>query len=145
MLESFTDAIPPDLAWVDDLLTRYGRWATSGGRGGRRCGSAEGQYRAPAVGDDDARRAPAPVVLDTVAALTVQRTLVRVPDRERVVLHVLYVPRPESIAAMLRSLQITPRDCRARHGRGLRMFANLHPLVDSRYNGATLTPSQRAV
>lgn len=144
MLESFCDAVAPDLQWADDLLTRYGRWAAGRSRGARTCGSAEGQYRAPAVADDDVRRAPAPVVLDTVAALTVQRTLIRVPDRERVVLHVLYVPRPEPIAAMLRSLQITPRDCRALHARGLRMFANLHAIVESRYTAGTLTPSQRA-
>lgn len=76
---------------------------------------------------------PAPVRLDASTALTVQRTLVRVPERERTVLHVLYVPQPRSVAAQLRALQITARDCRERHALGLRHFAETYRLafVDS--------------
>ena len=55
MLENFCEEIQPGLEWADDLLTRYGRWATSRSRGARTCGSAEGSYRAPAVGDDALR------------------------------------------------------------------------------------------
>ena len=126
MLENFCEEIQPGLKWADDLLTRYGRWATSRSRGARTCGSAEGSYRAPAVGDDDARRAPAPVALSAADAVAVQRALLRVPHRERTVLHVLYVPQRLSVAAQLRMLAITPRDCRARHAAGLRMFGNTY-------------------
>lgn len=133
MPENFSDPVPDDLVWADDLLTRYGRWAVSGGRGVRGCGSAERAYRAPAVADDDIRRTPAPVALDAAQAVMIQRTLIRVPDRERVILHVLYVPRPQPIAAQLRMLQVMPRDCRARHAAGLRMFANLYRVVAPRF------------
>lgn len=132
MLESFVDAIQPGLEWADDLLTRYGRWADSRSRGRRSCGSAEGNYRAPAVNDDDARRTPSMVLLNTPGALRVQRTLTRVPDRERTVLHVLYVPNRLPVVAQLRLLQVTPKTCRERHASGLRMFANLYQLHPAR-------------
>ena len=129
MLENFADDPPAELRWADDLLMRYGRWAAGRGRGGRTCGSAEGAYRAPVRGDDDARRMPAPVGIDTSTAMMVQRTLVRVPERERTVLHVLYVPQQRSVAAQLRALQITARDCRTRHASGLRFFATSYRLA----------------
>lgn len=132
MLESFTADIPPDLAWADDLLTRYGRWATRRSRGIGTCGSAEGNYRAPAREDDDARRTPAPVGLTAAEAVAVNRSFQQVPDRERIVLRVLYVPQRQPVHVQLELLRIPPSLCRARHAAGLRMFANLHGLTDTR-------------
>ena len=91
VLENFCEETRP--GWrADDLLTRYGRWATSRSRGARTW-QCRGPLFAPAVGDDDARRAPAPVALAAADAVAVQRALLRVPHRERTVLHVLYVPQ----------------------------------------------------
>ena len=132
MLEDFVSEIPQGLEWADELLMLYGRWASSRSGGARTCASAEGAYRSPAVGDDDARRVPRVVAMTSAEALQVQRTLVRVPDRERTALHVLYVPQRLPVVAQLRMLQITPRDCRTRHSAGLRMFANLWRVVGLR-------------
>lgn len=132
MPDPYYDDVPAHLLWVDDLLTRYGRWAQGRSGGPRTCGSAERAYRAPAVADDDARRTPAPVAMDSLTAVLVQKTLIRVPDRERMVLHVLYVPQRLPVAAQLRMLQVTARDCRARHAAGLRMFGNLYRVAASR-------------
>lgn len=123
--------VPAGLLWADELLTRYGRWAVQRGRGGRTCGSAEGAYRAPARDADDARRTPALQGMGAAEAMTVQRALIRVPDRERVALHVLYVPSRTPINAQLRLLQLTPRDVRQRHATGLLMFANLYRMIEA--------------
>jgi hypothetical protein len=114
--------IPPDLADADETLTRYGRWAMNRHHK-QHCGSAEGRYRTPPNDDD---RQPREVLMSTPQALAVQRALARVPDRERVVLAVLYVPRRIPIEAQLRILHIPPRLCRERHLLGLRVFRNMH-------------------
>lgn len=138
MLEAFAADIPPDLAWADDLLSRYGRWATRRARGGDTCGSVEGHYRAPARCDDDARRTPAPVGLTAAEAMAVNRSFQRVADRERIVLRVLYVPQRQSVEVQLRLLRIPPRLCRIRHAAGLRMFATLHSLTSARGDRHTI-------
>lgn len=129
MLESFTADLPKALDWADELLTRYGRWCTARSRGGQRCASAEGMYRAPA-GDDDIRRTGTDALLPSLDAMRTHRALVRVPDQERVVLQVLYVPQRLPVAAQLRILSLTPRTCRERHLSGVQMFANLHRLAN---------------
>lgn len=128
MLECFSADLPASLAWADDLLTRYGRWAAQLGRGGRTCGSAEGDYRAPVRGDDDARRTPA-VGLTAAEAVACNRSFQSVPDRERIVLRVLYVPQRQTVEAQLRLLRIPASLCRIRHESGVRMFANVHRLT----------------
>lgn len=121
-LENFACDVPESLQWADELLTRFGRWTRSGGKA--TCGSAEGHYRAPAKGDDDARRAPQSLKLDEFDAVKVNRALSGVPDHERIVLQILYIPRPQPIGLQLRLLRVPPKLCRIRHESGLRMFAN---------------------
>jgi hypothetical protein len=125
--ESFAAEIPEALWWADALLTQYGRWCTTG-KGARRCGSAEGNYRAPA-GEDDARRTGVDPLPSSVDAMRTHRALVRVADLERVVLHVLYVPQRLPVQAQVRMLRLTPPVVRQRHLDGLRMFANLHRIA----------------
>lgn len=123
--ENISADIPGNLAEADELLTRYGRWAMT--RAGReRCGSAESMYRPPQNDDD---RQPKADRLDMLDALNVQRALARVPDQQRVVLSVLYVPRRLPAEAQLRLLRIPPRLSRDRHLTGLRMFWNIYRLM----------------
>lgn len=120
MKENFAADIPLGLREADELLTRYGQWARDRMHR-RRCGSAEGRYRAPANDDD---RQPREVLQPDFEALRCQRALARVPELERVVLAVLYVPQRIPVEVRLRWLRIPPRLCRERHLRGLRMFHN---------------------
>jgi hypothetical protein len=123
--ENIACDIPKSLLEADDILTRYGRWAiTRGGR--RRCGSAEAAYRPPQNDDD---RQPRELVMDMLDALAVQRALARVPDLQRVVLAILYVPRRVPAAVQLRLLHIPPRLSRDRHLTGLRMFWSLYRIA----------------
>lgn len=134
-MEDISARVPQDLAWADELLMLFGRWARDR-EIRRRCGSAEGQYRAPPNDDD---RKPKEVHMTTADAMQVQRALSRVPDRERIVLEVLYVPRQWTAVQQLRFLRIPPRLSRDRHLTGLRMFANTHKLmVSSRPTSAAL-------
>ena len=114
--------IPSDLHNADERLTRYGRWAMD--RQLRRsCGSAEGRYRSF---QDDEDRAPREMLQHIDEALVCQRALARVPEQERKVLTILYVPQRLPIEAQLRLALIPPRLCQERHLRGLRMFDNLY-------------------
>lgn len=128
--------IPMALREADEILTRYGRWAFDRSTD-RRCGSAEGAYRAP---QDDEDRKPRESLMATHDALAAQRALQRVPDRERIVLNVLYIPKRLPPEAQLRILRIPPALSRERHLNGLRMFANLYSLA---LNCGHLTQSQR--
>lgn len=124
-LENLSAEVPHDLLDADKLLTLYGRWAMHR-HPKRRCGSAEGNFRAPQNDDDRTPREP---LLSTPSAMLCQRALARVPDRERVVLAILYVPQRLPVEAQLRILHIPPRLCRERHALGLRMFANAHRVL----------------
>lgn len=125
-------AIPPQLSEADDLLTRYGRWATSGRSGAARCGSAEGHYRAESWQAVERRRAPLTIGMRLQEALTCQRALARVPEQERIVLTILYVPQRLPPEVQLRLLRIPPRLSQERHLRGLRMFDNLFAMATMR-------------
>jgi hypothetical protein len=118
---NLTFDIPADLREADELLTRYGRWACDRVRR-RRCGSAEGRYRSPANDDD---RQPREVLQPDFEALQCQRTLARVPDVERSILVVLYIPQRMPVELQLRLLRVPPRLCRERHLHGLKMFWSL--------------------
>ncbi len=85
--------LPVDLREADERLTRYGRWAMDRQRR-RTCGSAEGRYRSA---QDDQDRQPPEVLLHIDEALACQRALARVPELERKVLTILYVPQRMSI------------------------------------------------
>lgn len=122
MLERFAADIEPDLLWVDELLTRFGRWSQPR-RGARTCGSLEGNYRPPARGNDDPRRAPAQPGLTSAEAMAVHRTLQHLPAEHRTALGILYVPQRLPIQARLRIAKLTPRTCRELHAAGLRMFS----------------------
>lgn len=121
MKSNFTGDIPSDLSQADALLTQYGQWARDRFTR-RRCGSAEGRYRSF---QDDEDRVPKEALQHIDDALRCQRALARVPERERTVLAILYVPQRLPIEAQLRINRIPPRLCRERHLQGLRMFDNI--------------------
>lgn len=128
MAENISADIPPDLARADEVLTQYGRWAA--GRPTReRCGSAERDYRPESWQAVDGRRTPKPIAMVQQEAIAAQRALARLPDRERTVLVILYVPRRMSAQTQLKLLRIPPSLSRHRHLRGLRMFDNLYKAV----------------
>lgn len=134
--QSFAADIPRDLIDADQTLQNYGRWATTSGRGGICAHTLERQYLREADKKESLeaylrRRSfvPADPLMNTREALRAQRALARVPDRERIVLTILYVPQRLPIHAQLRILRIPPSLCRSRHIVGLRMFANLHGVL----------------
>lgn len=129
--ENIAADIPLSLADADEALTLYGRWAADRDSR-RRCGSAEGMYRAEGWHAVEDRRAPKGIGLTLVDALVCQRALARVPDHERTVLSILYVPRRLPAAAQLRMLRIPPRLAQERHLAGLRMFDNLRRVLTGR-------------
>ncbi len=146
-MENIAAEVPLDLRPADELLTRYGRWAMDRLRR-HRCASAEGMYRAP-KGDDD--RQPRETLMPGFTAMDAQRALAGVPERERVVLVLLYVPQRVPPEVQLRRLGLPPRIAQERHIAGLRMFANRYRMeamrreaLDSRLRMVTLrAPDQR--
>ncbi len=121
MKVNLVQELPVELREADERLTRYGRWAMDRLRR-HRCGSAEGRYRSF---QDDEDRVPREVLQHIDEALACQRALAKVPEQERKVLTILYVPQRLPIEAQLRMAHIPPRLCQERHLRGLRMFENL--------------------
>ncbi len=121
MKTNFTAELPLGLVEADERLTRYGRWAMARQRRNS-CGSAEGRYRSF---QDDEDRAPREMLQHIDEALACQRALAKVPEQERKVLQILYVPGRLSIEAQLRLAHIPPRLCQERQLRGLRMFDNI--------------------
>jgi hypothetical protein len=129
MRQPIAAEIPHDLQDADEALHRYGRWAMHRHRK-QRCASAEGHYRIP---PNDDNRQPREILLADFDAMTVQRAIARVPELERLVLTVLYIPQRLPPQAQLRILRIPPRLSVERHARGLRIFDNIHrALVHSR-------------
>ena len=120
--------LPSDLHDADEVLQLYGQWAMDRGQK-RRCGSAEGNYRAGGEGAREARRDPTINTLTTEDALRCQRALASTADAERVVLTVLYVPQRLPAEAQLRLLRIPPQLSRVRHLAGLRVFWNWYRLL----------------
>ncbi|RTL40550.1 MAG: hypothetical protein EKK53_15290 [Burkholderiales bacterium] len=120
--------LPPELFDADDVMQLYGQWAMDRGEK-RRCGSAEGNYRAGGEGAREARREPVVRKLSTDDALRCQRALATVADAERVVLTILYVPQRLPAEAQLRLLRIPPQLSRVRHLAGLRTFWNWYRLL----------------
>lgn len=134
-LEAIAGEIPENLRQADELLTNYGKWAMQYG-GSSRPETLDRMYIRPR--DFEAarkRREVREAIMLTADAMRVQRALTRVPDRERVVLTILYV-RPWSAAAQLRRLQVPPRLSRDRHVTGLRMFWNIHGVLLLARDGA---------
>ena len=122
MKQDIAAPIPQSLADADEVLRLYGRWAMDRHHK-RHCGSAEGRYKIPPNDDD---REPKEFVMPLQDALAAQRALSLVPDVERIVLSILYIPRRQPAEVQLRLLRIPPRLSQERHLRGLRMFANLY-------------------
>ena len=148
--ENIAADIPTSLRYADELLNAYGRWAADRPTA-RRCGSAEGNYR-PGGGEVlEGRRESKQWSLRHDEAMLCQRALARVPDRERIVLSILYIPRRVPPEMQLRLLRIPPRLARERHLIGLRMFDNTRLLLQMQVRrtkpvdnlgmlGATLPP-----
>ena len=137
-LQNIAADIPDDLKDADVLLMRYGRWAVSGSRGGRphtldrmyiATQEKSARYALDSRREAIYGQATQIPMLPTQEALAAQRALARVPDRERVVLAVLYVPRRIPPWEQLAILRIPPQLSRVRHLAGLRMFNNLHRVV----------------
>lgn len=129
MPQPFAADLTPDLLEADEILTKYGRWAAAG-PGPRTCGSAEGRYRPPGGAVLESRREPVTVPLDMAQRVAAQKSLARVPEVERTVLVILYIPHRIPVGARLRLAQIPPRLSRERHERGLRMWWNLFRALD---------------
>jgi hypothetical protein len=133
--ESLCADIPPDLTAADDILSRYGKWATSGGRSAAT--SVLGRLYIREADPKESLEAyirrrsqvPSSGGMSVVEALAAQRALARVPELERTVLVILYVPHRIPTAVRLRIAKIPPRLSRERHLHGLRMFNNLHKQV----------------
>jgi hypothetical protein len=117
-----TAEIPHDLKDADELLVRYGRSVMDRYRK-QHCASAEGRYAIPPNDDD---RAPREMLLPAPDAALVQRALFKVPERERLVLQILYVPQRLPIEAQLRMKRIPVKLAAGRHLDGLRLFAERH-------------------
>lgn len=127
-LNDIAAKIPHNLRDADELLHRYGRWAMHRHKK-QHCGSAEGRYTIPPNDDD---REPREQIMGTVDALVCQRALARVPDKERVVLAILYVPQRLPAEVQLRLLRIPPRLSQDRHLLGLRAFWNWQAILSER-------------
>lgn len=112
--------IPRELFEADEVLTRYGRSVMDRFRK-QHCASAEGKYSIPPNDDD---RAPREVLLSEGDTRLVQRALLGVPDLERTVLQILYVPQRQPAEAQLRLKRISPETSCQRHIAGLRVFAS---------------------
>jgi hypothetical protein len=133
---SITADIPPDLVDSDEALTRYGRWACDRDSRSRRCGSAERHFDRSTDARESLeayieRRAQVPrgPGMTPAEAMLVQRALARVPDLQRTVLAILYIPRRLPPEAQLRILRIPPELSADRHLRGLRMFDNMRRVM----------------
>lgn len=134
-IENFAADIPPELARADDLLARYGRWATSyGARKGAptldRMFIREADRKESLEAWKRRREhVPADPLMATPDAMAVQRALASVADRERIVLTIIYIPRREPVHVQMAALRIPPQLAQIRHLSGLRMFKHLHDVV----------------
>lgn len=109
--------LPAELLEADDILRRYGRWAR-GGSGAARCGSAEGNYRAP---QDDEDRQPSEPVMVVNDVERVRKALGSLPMMTLLVIQWLYV-KPAGMQANMRKHGIQPRHMRERHLEGVQGF-----------------------
>lgn len=133
--ENIAAEIPGDLVDADETLCQYGRWAVTGSRGGRPV-TPDRQFRpemdrheSSASWAERCSRPPRQALMTTKAALIVQRTLANLPDRERIVLACLYIPRRVSPVVQLQILKIPPSHSRALHMLGLRRFDSMHKIA----------------
>lgn len=125
--EPIAAEIPPDLAPIDEIMTRFGRWSMSR-YVRRRCASAEGAYNGQRYPTSVPSRE---IELTNAHAMLVQRALASIDERLRTVLVILYVPRrlmngsKQRPEVMLRLLRIPPRLSVSRHLDGLRAMQPL--------------------
>lgn len=110
--------LPAELLEADDILRRYGRWCRGGQGGPARCGSAEGQYRAP---QDDEDRQPSEPAMPAADVERARKALGELPMMTLLVVQWLYV-RPASAPALMRKHGIQPSHMRERHLEGVRIF-----------------------
>jgi len=86
-----------------------------------RCGSVEGGYTSPQNDDD---REPKELLMSGRDVPKVNKALQAVPELERKILMLLYVPTKLSAVVQLKINRIPHRTCRERHATGVRMFWN---------------------
>lgn len=109
--------LPAELLEADDILRRYGRWCR-GGSGPARCGSAEGNYRAP---QDDDDRQPSEPAMPRADVDRVRCALGELPMMTLCVLQWLYV-KPGVLDFQMRRNGLQPRHIRERHLAGVQEF-----------------------
>jgi hypothetical protein len=126
--------VPFRLARADDALHRYGQWARDRPKQNR-CGSVERNFLRERY-DDEADRQPKLVLMHPDEAQAVQKALYKVPERERRILAILYVPGRIPAHVQLRIARIPARLSQERHISGLNMFDNRMNWVYSRSPGA---------
>lgn len=112
--------LPAELLEADDILRRYGRWARPRPEY-ERCGSAEGDYKAPPNDDD---RAPSPPVMSPQDQTRARAALVELPMMTRLIIQWLYV-HPGSAHHYMRKHRLQPRHMRERHLEGVKLFWTL--------------------
>src|SRR5574343_1470772 len=99
--------LPAELLEADDILRKYGRWAR-GGQSPARCGSAEGNYRAP---QDDEDRQPSEPAMPANDVERVRKSLGDLPIMTLRIIQWLYVNSSGMHAAM-RKAHIQPQHMR---------------------------------
>jgi hypothetical protein len=127
--------LPAELLEADDVLRRYGRWCR-GGSGPARCGSAEGNYRAP---QDDEDRQPAEPIMPRADVDRVRQALGELPMMTLCVIQWLYVT-PGQVQRKMRETGLQPKHLRERHLEGVRLFWNA-----LRKSNATMTNDTIAI
>lgn len=116
--------VPQELAAVDELLQRFGRWATES-RGRRRLDTVDRYYRAERSAVD-AFRPEAPLRrLNAGEAAACQAAWSLLEAEQRAVLAVLYVRTTMDPEQQLRAARVDPAGSRELHLAGLRAFARL--------------------
>ena len=131
MLPAIAAPVPAELLPVDNLLTRYGRWATTSSRGGRPA-TLDREFR-PEMDRHESyahwvercSRIPRDPLMPTPEAMRVQRALGQLPTDQRVVLAALYVPQRRPAERVLALAGVTPAESCARHLAGLRKLSTV--------------------
>lgn len=116
-------SVPVELRQAEELLERYGKWAQDRYKK-QRCGSAEGDYKPPAVysRDDEPME---PFIADW-HAMQVQGTLQAVPMQWRRVLLAYYIPQRTPWQAMRRMMG--SKTWHESHVSGVRDFWRIYSL-----------------
>ena len=105
---------------VTAVLEAWSRWARSRG-GGRRCGSAEGRYRAPAAVDAGDGT---PVIYPDGVYITCEHAWRNMPEPYKTIIRMWHIDRmPDAVIA--RRVRIRPSDIERYHRCAVTLFGEL--------------------